>query len=288
MAQSQTDMPYVRLGKSGLKVSKLILGCMSYGSPKWETWVLDEVEGIKQIKMAYDLGINAITFLSRKHIFASIKSSLERLQLDYVDLLQCHRFDPETPIEGTMQALHDVVKAGYVRYIGMSSCYAWQFQKMQNYAKTHGLTEFVSMQNYHNAIYREEEREMVPLLQDLGVGMIPWSPLARGFLTRPVTTQTDRGQKDIWQGIVVGDLEKSEFLATTNARIAEIAKARNVSMAQVAIAWSLSKPFISAPIIGTTSINKLKDLVAGVHLQLTEEETGSIDAPYMPRPIIGH
>ncbi|KAG8989525.1 hypothetical protein FRB93_003589 [Tulasnella sp. JGI-2019a] len=200
--------------------------------------------------------------LSRKHIFASIKSSLERLQLDYVDLLQCHRFDPETPIEGTMQALHDVVKAGYVRYIGMSSCYAWQFQKMQNYSKTHGLTEFVSMQNYHNAIYREEEREMVPLLQDLGVGMIPWSPLARGFLTRPVTTQTDRGQKDIWQGIVVGDLEKSEFLATTNARIAEIAKARNVSMAQVAIAWSLSKPFISAPIIGTTSINKLKDLVA--------------------------
>ncbi|KAG8982912.1 hypothetical protein FRB93_007733 [Tulasnella sp. JGI-2019a] len=348
---SQTDMPYVRLGKSGLKVSRLILGCMSYGSPNWQPWVLGEEEGIKQIKQAYDLGINAFDTadlysnglsevilgkaikqhnlprdeivvmtkafstinrdpqgppiaaqspdeldrnryvnqrgLSRKHIFAAIKGSLERLQLDYVDLFQCHRFDYETPIEETMQALHDIVQAGYVRYIGMSSCHAWEFQKMQNYAKTHGLTEFISMQNYHNAIYREEEREMVPLLEDLGVGMIPWSPLARGFLTRPVTEQTDRGKTDFWQSVVVGNHERTEFLAVINAKIAEIAKARNVSMAQVALAWSLSKPFMTAPIVGTTSMDKLKDLVAGVHLKLTEEEIKSIDEPYVARPVVG-
>jgi len=334
-----------------MKVSKIILGCMSYGSSNWQEWVLDEEEGIKQIKFAYDVGINAFDTanvysnglsevvlgkaikqhnlprdeivvmtkvyftlhhdphgprppsdkeglhaqryvnqqgLSRKHIFESIKHSLERLQLNYVDLLQCHRFDPDTPVEETMQALHDVVKAGYARYIGMSSCYAWQFHKMQNYAKSHGLTEFVSMQNYHCAIYREEEREMVPLLQDLGVGMIPWSPLARGFLTRPVHEQTTRANTDAFQKIAVGDHEKFEALSTINDRVAAVAKARGVSMAQVALAWSLSKPFISAPIVGTTSMDKLKDLIAGVHLKLTEEEVKSIDEPYVPRAVAGH
>lgn len=347
----QTNMPYVRLGNSGLKVSKIILGCMSYGTSTWQPWVLDEEEGIKQIKLAYDLGINAFDTanvysnglsevilgkaikqhnlprdeivvmtkvfsplnrdplggrtdrdpvaleknryvnqhgLSRKHIFESIKHSLERLQLDYVDLFQCHRFDKDTPVEETMQALHDVAKAGYTRYIGMSSCYAWQFHKMQNYAKAHGLTEFISMQNYHCAIYREEEREMVPLLQDLGVGMIPWSPLARGFLTRPISEQTIRGQTDAFSKVVVGNLEKTQSLATINERVAAVAKVRNVSMAQVALAWSLAKPYVTAPIVGTTSIKNLTDLVDGVHLKLTEEEVKSIDEPYEARPILGH
>lgn len=349
--QSTTNMPYVRLGKSGLKVSRLILGCMSYGSPEWQGWVLNEEEGLKHIKAAYDMGINAFDTanvysnglsevilgkaikqynlprdeivvmtklwgtvgrntsdllfwsgegeieskrytnqqgLSRKHIFESIKQSLERLQLDYVDLLQCHRFDPNTPIEETMQALHDVVKAGYARYIGMSSCYAWQFHKMQSYARQHGLTEFVSMQNFHNAIYREEEREMVPLLQDLGVGMIPWSPLARGFLTRPVKEESIRVQTDgFWKNANI-DPNGESFLIDINERVAEIAKKRGISMAQVALAWSLSKPFISAPIVGTTSLDKLKDLVDGVQVKLTDEEVKAIDELYRPRAISGH
>ncbi|KAG8943128.1 hypothetical protein FRC04_003208 [Tulasnella sp. 424] len=381
--QSTTNMPYVRLGKSGLKVSRLILGCMSYGSPEWQGWVLNEEEGLKHIKAAYDMGINAFDTanvysnglsevilgkaikqynlprdeivvmtklwgtaikqynlprdeivvmtklwgtvgrntsdmlfwsgegeieskrytnqqgLSRKlfcansvvhlkHIFESIKQSLERLQLDYVDLLQCHRFDPNTPIEETMQALHDVVKAGYARYIGMSSCYAWQFHKMQSYARQNGLTEFVSMQNFHNAIYREEEREMVPLLQDLGVGMIPWSPLARGFLTRPVTEESIRVQTDgFWKNANI-DPNGESFLIKVNERVAEIAKKRGISMAQVALAWSLSKPFISAPIVGTTSLEKLKDLVDGVQVKLTDEEVKAIDELYRPRAISGH
>ncbi|KAG8880517.1 hypothetical protein FRB98_005045 [Tulasnella sp. 332] len=346
-------MEYVRLGRSGLKVSKLILGCMSYGNTNLASWVLGEKEGIEHIKLAYDLGINAFDTanvysngmsevilgkaikqhnlprdeivvmtkvrhpvnedmdgallvrasveeryrmryanrfgLSRKHIFDSIKHSLERLQLDYVDVLQCHRFDNDTPIEETMQALNDVVKAGYARYIGMSSCWAWQFQKMQNYARANGLTEFVSIQNYHNAVYREEEREMVPLLQDLGVGMIPWRPLGMGFLARPIGEATERGtQHKAFVNEFIGDPEKLAYLRTINERIASIAKTHGVSMAQVTVAWSLSKAFITAPIIGTTSLDKLKDLVGGVHLKLTSDEIKSIDEPYEPRKVIGH
>ncbi|KIO24840.1 hypothetical protein M407DRAFT_211917 [Tulasnella calospora MUT 4182] len=349
---AETNMSYTRLGKSGLKISKLILGCMSYGSPEWQGWVLGEEEGLKHIKTAYDLGINAFDTanwysnglsevilgraikkyhlprdeivvmtklyatvsrdlsefslwgqsiddlgkkrysnqqgLSRKHIFESVRHSLERLQLDYIDLLQCHRFDYDTPMEETMQALNDVVKAGYVRYIGMSSCYAWQFQKMQNYARTHGLTEFISMQNLYNATYREEEREMVPLLQDLGVGMIPWSPLAAGFLTRSHKEQTLRGETDSRESF---DLPKHARYAYSPKsvfyRVSQIAQKRGVTMAQVAIAWSLSKPFISAPIVGTTSLEKLKDLAVGVNLKLTDEEIKAIDEPYLPRAIAG-
>lgn len=348
----QPSMEYVRLGKSGLKVSKLILGCMTYGSSKWDNWVLDEEKGMEHIKAAYDLGINAFDTAdlysnglsevvlgkaikkynlprdeivvmtkfcyavprdpdfsgwllagpaeldtmrytnqygaSRKHIFDAIKHSLERLQLDYVDLYQLHRFDPNTPIEETMQALHDVVKAGYARYIGMSSCYAWQFHKMQAYAREHGLTQFISMQNYHNAVYREEEREMTPLLQDMGVGMIPWSPLARGFLARPVEAETARGQADIFWKVVGWDATKDEASLEINKRVAEIAKKRGVSMAQVAVAWSLSKPFMTAPIIGTSSLEKLKDTISGTKLKLTEEEIKAIDEPYTPKPITGH
>ncbi|KAG8972941.1 hypothetical protein FRB90_010076, partial [Tulasnella sp. 427] len=198
-----------------------------------------------------------------------------------------HRFDYDTPIEETMQALHDVVKAGYARYIGMSSCFAWQFHKMQAYARQHSLTEFISMQNFHNAIYREEEREMVPLLQDMGVGMIPWSPLARGFLCRPVKDVSNRTTADPWM-FVNGDPEKEPWLADVNERVAEIAKKRGISMAQVALAWSIAKPFVTAPIVGTTSIEKLKDLVAGVNVKLTKEEVDSIDELYKPRAITGH
>ncbi|KAG9048302.1 hypothetical protein FS837_000301 [Tulasnella sp. UAMH 9824] len=350
MSITESSVPYVRLGKSGLKVSKIILGCMSYGHPDWSGWILGEEEGIKQIKAAYDLGINTFDTanvysaglsevilgkaikqhnlprdeivvmtkvfgtvgrtpadtgvgwndadfernrytnqrgLSRKHIFESVRHSLDRLQLDYVDVLQCHRFDKDTPIEETMQALHDVVQAGYVRYIGMSSCYAWQFHKMQAYARQRNLTEFISMQNLHNAIYREEEREMVPLLQDMGVGMIPWSPLARGFLCRSITEESYRAKTD-WYMFVNGDPERDTWLVDINERVADIAQKRGISMAQVALAWSLSKPFVTAPIVGTTSTEKLKDLIAGVHVKLTEEEVKSIDELYKPRAITGH
>ncbi|KAI0319692.1 NADP-dependent oxidoreductase domain-containing protein, partial [Amylostereum chailletii] len=255
---SPRKMTYVRLGNSGLKVSRLILGCLTYGSSEWLPWVLEEEKAIEHIKAAYDLGIqtfdtsnsysngvseiilgkaikqhnlprdeivvmtkvcgvkarttkeyyfwNPINLdtigyvnqhgLSRKHIFDSVKQSLERLQLDYIDVLQCHRFDPDTPIEETMQALHDVVKAGYVRYIGMSSCMAWQFNVMQNYAIANKLTPFISMQNHYNLCYREEEREMQPSLKHFGVGSIPWSPLAMGTLARPLSSRegTARGK----------------------------------------------------------------------------------------------
>ncbi|KIO31981.1 hypothetical protein M407DRAFT_19004 [Tulasnella calospora MUT 4182] len=217
-----------------------------------------------------------------QHIFGSVNASLKRLELDYIDALQCHRFDYNTPIEETMQALHDVVQTGLVRYIGMSSCYAWQFHKMQTYAKRNNLTQFISMPNFYNAIYREEEREMVPLLQDLSVGMVPWSPLARGFLTRPIPKEREeanvRAASDQFFRFA-GDPEKEKWLGVINER---------VSMAQVALAWVLSKPHVAAPIVGTTSIEKLMDLVAGVHLKLTEDEVMSIDEPYQPRPIEGH
>ncbi|KAG8971667.1 hypothetical protein FRC05_010923 [Tulasnella sp. 425] len=221
--------------------------------------------------------------LGRKHLFAAIKKSLERLQLDYVDLFQCHRFDPNTPIEETMHALHDIVKAGYARYIGMSSCYAWQFHKMQNYARQHGLTEFISMQNLYNPIYREEEREMIPLLQNLGVGMMIWSPNAGGLLARPLTTQTERSDSDIYLKFMAG----APFLADINKRIEAVAKNHNISMAQVVLAWSLSKGFVTAPIVGTTSLDKLRDSAGAVHVTLTEEEVKSIDELYQPQAIFG-
>ncbi|KAM6493059.1 aryl-alcohol dehydrogenase [Amanita muscaria] len=338
-------MPYVRLGNSGLKVSKIILGCMSYGTPKWQSWVLPEEESIKQIKAAYDAGINAfdtanvysygeserilgkaikqlklprdeivvmtklyatvgrepsIKFdgvdpddvgyvnqhgLSRKHIFESVKHSLERLQLDYIDLLQCHRFDNDTPIEETMQALHDVVKAGYVRYIGMSSCWAWQFHAMQNYAIANKLTPFISMQNHYSLVYREEEREMFPTLKHFGVGSIPWSPLGRGLLTRPLSESTTRGKVDRF----IGAYSKgSEGTATIVNRVEEVAKKRGISMAQVALAWVFQKDGVSAPIIGATSMDHLNDLIGSVHVQLTPDEVKYLEESYAPQAVIGH
>ncbi|EMD34213.1 hypothetical protein CERSUDRAFT_140571 [Gelatoporia subvermispora B] len=345
MSGQTKKMEYVRLGNSGLKVSKIILGTMQYGSPGWQEWVVGEDTAVEHIKYAYEHGIqtfdtantysnglsevilgNAIKKLnlpreeivvmtkvynvvmpkydqasmglskkpeeiglvnqhglSRKHIFASIKASLERLQLDYVDVLQCHRFDYNTPIEETMQALHDVVKAGYARYIGMSSCYAYQFQAMQNYALTHNLTPFISMQNHYSLIYREEEREMLPTLKMFGVGAIPWSPLGRGLLTRPFGEQSKRGSTD-WA------LQNWKFngLEQIINRVEEIAKKRGISMAQVAIAWSLAKPGVTAPIVGTTSLANLQDIIKGADVKLTEEEVKYLEEPYQPQRITGH
>jgi len=343
---AQTKMEYVRLGNSGLRVSKIILGTMQYGSSGWQDWVIgDEEEAIRHIKYAYDHGIqtfdtantysnglseivlgkaikklnlpreeiviltkvyfpvmpkyeeNYLTTgktpeelglvnqhgLSRKHIFASVKASLERLQLDYVDVLQCHRFDYNTPIEETMQALHDVVKAGYARYIGMSSCWAYQFHAMQSYAIKNNLTPFISMQNHYSLIYREEEREMFPTLKMFGVGSIPWSPLGRGLLTRPFGEQSKRGDSD-WA------LKNWKFNGLDNVvnRVEEVAKKRGISMAQVSIAWILSKPGVTAPIVGTTSLDNLKDIIGGVDVKLTEEEIKYLEEPYRPQNVIGH
>ncbi|KAH7338670.1 NADP-dependent oxidoreductase domain-containing protein [Rhizoctonia solani] len=343
-------MTYTRLGSSGLKVSRIILGLMTYGSPQWEGWVLNEEEGLKHIKAAYEAGIqtfdtanaysnglseiilgkaikqfdlprdeivvmtkvyfplakeqNATSTslfgtnaeieskgyvnqfgLSRKHIFDSIKHSLERLQLDYVDVLQCHRFDENTPIAETMQALHDVVQAGYARYIGMSSCYAYQFQAMQNYAINNKLTSFISMQNYHNLIYREEEREMVPTLKMFGVGSIPWSPLGRGRLARPLSQQTAREKKDTWIAVSKTQTEAENEIIN---RVEALAAVKGVSMAQISIAWLLSKDPVAAPIVGTTSLKNLEDIVGAIHVKLTEEEIKSLEEPYVPQAIIGH
>lgn len=344
MANIIRNMPYVRLGSSGLKVSRLILGCMSYGSPEWQGWVLPEEESLKHIKAAYDAGINTFDTAnvysngqseivlgkaikqfnlprdeivvmtkvfytvgrtvntpyldgdeqdkqgyvnqhgsSRKHVFESVKRSLERLQMDYVDVLQCHRFDADTPIAETMQALHDVVQAGYVRYIGMSSCWAWQFHAMQNYAINNKLTPFISMQNHYNLLYREEEREMFPTLKHLGVGSIPWSPLARGVLTRPLWKETTRSSIDGW---VKG--YTNEGVANIVERVEKIAKARGVTMAQVALAWVMNRDGVTAPIVGTSSLENLHDLLSAVNLKLTEEEMKELQDPYRPQGVFGH
>ncbi|KAJ7513117.1 aryl-alcohol dehydrogenase [Mycena galericulata] len=344
MAQTARAMSYVRLGTSGLKVSRIILGMMSYGTPEWQNWVLPEEEAIQHIQFAYEAGINTFDTanmysngkseiilgkairqlglprdeivvmtkvfyavgktaksvlgvadldaagyvnqrgLSRKHIFESVKHSLERLQLDYIDVLQCHRFDPDTPIAETMQALHDVVKAGYVRYIGMSSCWAYQFHAMQNYAIANKLTPFISMQHNYSLLYREEEREMIPTLKMFGVASIPWSPLARGLLTRPFGEQTRRSQVDR----MINKYTQYESDEVIIQRVEELAKKKGVSMAQVALAWSMGRDCVSAPVIGTTSLENLKDLLGAINIQLSPEEVEYLEAPYQPRAIIGH
>ncbi|TFY79096.1 hypothetical protein EWM64_g4921 [Hericium alpestre] len=276
---------------SGL--SEFVLGkaIKKYNLPRDEIVVMTKLHGVVSRKISdffYGVNVDDLGYvnqhgLSRKHIFASVKKSLDRLGLEYVDVLQCHRFDEDTPIEETMQALHDVVKAGLVRYIGMSSCYAWQFHIVQNYAITHNLTPFISMQNHYNLLYREEEREMIPTLKHFGVGSIPWSPLARGNLTRPLGEQTKRAGTDGWsqgyQGAGVKD---------TINRVEELAKKKNVSMAQLSLAWLLQKDVISAPVVGTTSIEKLKDLVGALDVKLTEEDLKYLEEPYQPVPIFGH
>ncbi|MCA9957032.1 MAG: aldo/keto reductase [Anaerolineales bacterium] len=325
-------MEYVRLGQTGLKVSRICLGMMSYGTPDWRDWVLDEAAARPFIQRAVELGINffdtadmyslgvseevtgkllkefttreevvlatKVYFpigrgvngggLSRKHIMEAIDNSLRRLGTDYMDLYQIHRWDNDTPIEETMEALHDVVKAGKALYIGASSMYAWQFAKAQYTADLHGWTRFSAMQNHMNAVYREEEREMLPLCRDQGVGVIPWSPLARGFLAgnrkRDESDPTTRAKSD---GFAKDMYYQSEDFDVVDAVVA-IAQERGFSPAQIALAWLLHKPGVTAPIIGATKMYQLEEAVGAVDISLSDEEIARIEAPYVPHPILGH
>ena len=325
-------MEYNRLGSTGMKVSRICLGCMSFGqrTENWP-WALDEEDSRPFIKKALEMGINffdtanaysengmvevvvgralrdfaarddvviatKVFFpigqgpndkgLSRKHIMSSIDASLKRLGTDYVDLYQVHRWDYETPIEETLEALNDIVRAGKARYIGASSMYAWQFAKALFTQDLHGWTRFVSMQNLHNLIYREEEREMFPLCEDQKIGMLPWSPLAAGRLARKPDQEgeaTRRAQTD-----TVGGHLFEEKDTTIIQRVHEVAGAHGVSMAQVALAWSLSKSAVTSPIIGATKMRHLEDAVAALSVQLTEEEIKRLEEPYVPHEVRGH
>jgi 1-deoxyxylulose-5-phosphate synthase len=322
-------MRYQTLGTTGLEVSVVTLGCMSWGdaSRGGHPWVLDEDAGRSIIKDALAAGINFFDTanvysagsseeitgralnefanreevvlatkvhgrmrpgpngagLSRKAIMTEIDASLNRLGTEYVDLYQIHRWDPQTPIEETMEALHDVVKAGKARYLGASSMYAWQFSKAQHVAERHGWTKFVSMQNHYNLLYREEEREMLPLCLDQGVGVIPWSPLARGRLTRDWDASTARTETDEFGASLYRDGDKSVV-----DKVAEVATRRAVPRAQVALAWLLAQPAVTAPIVGVTKPQHLADAVAAVDLELSPEEVDELGAGYVPHAIAGH
>ena len=326
-------MQYANLGAAGLKVSRICLGCMTYGSSAWRDWVLDDAAARPFIARALELDINFFDTadvyssgeseavlgralqaanatrhnlviatkvhgamsadpndrgLSRQHIMRSIDASLTRLGTEYVDLYQIHRFDPRTPIEETMEALHDVVKAGKALYLGASSMYAWQFAKMQQVAVAHGWQRFVSMQNHYNLIYREEEREMNPLCRDQGVGLIPWSPLARGFLAgnrnRQDKGDTMRAKSDAFAHQMY--YQDSDFAVVD--QVSKVAQARGVNNAQVALAWLLQQPGVTSPIIGASRMQHLDDAVAALALKLDDEELKSLGAPYRPHPVLGH
>ncbi len=322
-------MRYERLGHTGLEVSAVTLGCMSWGdaSRGGHPWVKDEDFARETIKAALEAGINFFDTanvysagsseeftgralkeyaaredvvlatkvngrmrpgpngagLSRKTILHEIDASLSRLGTDYVDLYQIHRWDPETPIEETMEALHDVVQSGKARYLGASSMYAWQFAKAQHVATMSGWTPFVSMQNHYNLIYREEEREMLPLCEDQGVGVIPWSPLARGRLTRPWDTATARTETDEFGGTLYRDED-----AAIVERVLEIAERRGVSAAQVALAWVMAQPAVTSPIVGVTKPGHLADAVAAVDLELCDDELAQLASGYTSRAVAGH
>ncbi len=324
-------MEYVRFGSTGMKVSRICLGCMSYGQPteRWP-WTVNEEHSRPFIQRALELGINffdtadvyangsseliigralrdfasrdevviatKVYFdispkpndrgLSRKHILSSIDASLKRLGTDYVDLYQIHRWDYDTPIVETLEALNDVVRAGKVRYIGASSMYAWQFAKALYTSDLHGWARFVSMQPHYNLIYREEEREMLPLCQDQKIAVIPWAPLAKGRLARKPSkeqNETQRAQTDA----IAKRLYSDEDLLIAQ-RLSDVAEARGLPMAQVAIAWMLSKPVITAPIIGATKPHHLDDAVAALSVQLTPEEIQQLEEAYQPHPILGY
>jgi aryl-alcohol dehydrogenase-like predicted oxidoreductase len=324
-------MEQVRLGGSGLHVSRICLGMMSYGSSAWRAWVLDEEKAAPIVRAAVEAGItffdtadvysdgaselvtgrllrpllsreelvvatklfNPMTpgpngrGLSRKHVMAAIDASLARLELDYVDLYQIHRFDPLTPVEETMEALHDVVQAGKARYIGASSMFAWQFAKMQHAADQHGWTRFVSMQNHYNLVYREEEREMIPLCHDQGIGIIPWSPLARGVLTGKRRRSGERGsvraETDTFQDELYGRPEDFDVAE----QVEQLAATRGVPPAQVALAWLLHKPAV-VPIVGATRESYIEDARAAADLSLTADEIALLEAPYRPNSVRGH
>ncbi|GAB3675284.1 aldo/keto reductase [Salinisphaera aquimarina] len=325
-------MDYKRLGTTGTKVSPLCLGTMTYGTPEWRDWVLDEQASRPFLKEALDAGINFFDTadmyslgeservvgkalndyapredfvlatkvynpvgdgpndrgLSRKHIMHAIDSSLTRLGMDHVDLYQIHRWDYDTPVEEFMEALHDVVKAGKARYIGASSMYAWQFAKAQHIAESNGWTKFVTMQPMYNLVYREEEREMLPQCRDQGVGVIPWSPLARGVLAgkkQGDTGESTRSRTDAntrkWN--LGADIDQPVIDALTT-----VAEARGVSMAQIALAWVRSNPAVTAPIIGASKERHLEEAIASLDITLTDDEKTTLEAPYQPHAIAGH
>jgi aryl-alcohol dehydrogenase-like predicted oxidoreductase len=329
-------MEYTRLGTSGMKVSRLALGMMTYGSKQWREWVLEWDESKPLIRRAVEAGINFFdtadmysvgaseeitgramkefggrrqdlvlatkvfqpmssapndSGLSRKHILSSIDASLKRLGTDYVDLYQIHRFDPNTPIEETCEALDRVVRSGKALYIGASSMYAWQFLKMLNFQRANHLARFVSMQNHYNLVYREEEREMNPLCLDEGVGLIPWSPLARGFLAGNRKSNEDKQQSETTRARTDEYAHKlyyrpSDF--TVVDRLSEVAQQRGVKNAQIALAWILARPGVSAPIIGASKPYQLEDALASLEIHLTPEEMRRLEEPYEPHPILGH
>jgi aryl-alcohol dehydrogenase-like predicted oxidoreductase len=336
VADEDCAMDYVKLGSTGLDVSRLCLGCMTFGEPGSgaHPWTLGERDSLPIIRHAIELGINffdtansysagtserivgkllkeftrrdevviatKVFFpegaigaqtgpnrkgLSRKAIMTEIDASLERLGTDYVDLYQIHRWDYDTPIEETMEALHDVVKAGKARYIGASSMAAWQFAKAQEVSRANRWTTFATMQNYVNLLYREEEREMIPLCRDQGVGLMPWSPMARGRLTRPAAEQTARSQSDSYG--------QSLFAATRDAdnkvidAVEHVAAARKIPMAQVALAWVLAKAGVSAPIIGASKLHHLDEAIAALDVALNQEELAKLEAAYVPHPVTG-
>jgi len=324
-------MQYVRLGSTGLKVSRLCLGAMTYGDPNWRPWVLSEEAGRPFIKRALEVGINffdtadmyslgkseevlgralnefasrdAVVIatkafnpmsedpndrgLSRKHLLSSIDRSLRRLGTDYVDLYQIHRWDTETPIEETLAALDTIVRSGKARYIGASSMAAWQFTKSLYLADLHGWTRFVSMQNHYNLVYREEEREMLPLCRAEGVGVIPWSPLARGFLAGNRRrggdrTATPREQSDQF----AHNLYYTDADFDVAERVVEVARARGVAPAQIALAWLLRQPGVTAPIVGASKLEHLDQAVAALDLQLSDDECRRLEEPYVPHPVL--
>ena len=341
-------MEYVNLGSSGLKVSRIGLGMMTFGSPQWRAWILGEDEARPIVRRAIELGINFfdtadmysagmseeitgrllrehasrdeivvatkvhhpvdvafrggstvgakppvrpnMSGQSRKRIFAAIDASLRRLGLDYVDLYQIHRFDPATPIEEVMEALHDVVKAGKARYIGASSMWTWQFAKMQFAAERRGTTKFVSMQNHYNLAYREEEREMIPFCRDQGVGLVPWSPLARGFLAG------NRSSRDREQGTTSrshsDELAHAYYYGESDFAVVDalsrVAAARGASNATIAYAWLMSRPGVTAPIVGASKAVQLDDAIKALDVTLTAEEAQALEAPYRPHAVAGH
>jgi 1-deoxyxylulose-5-phosphate synthase len=325
-------LEYVRLGTTGLRVSRICLGMMSYGDPKWRQWVLDQAAAEPIVRRAADAGImffdtadvyslgvsEEITGrllrklfarreeyvlatkvrspmgpgpndrgLSRKHLLEAIDASLRRLGTDHVDLYQVHRWDAATPIEETMQALHDIVRAGKARYLGASSMYAWQFAKAQHTADLHGWTRFSAMQNHYNLLYREEEREMLPQCLDMGVGVIPWSPLARGLLagtrTRNGARRTTRAATDAY----ADELYTSADFDVID-RLSKVAAERSLPPARLALAWLLHKPGVTAPIIGATQLSHLDDAVAAVDVMLSDQEITQLEEPYRPHPVRGH
>ena len=330
-------MKYTNLGKTGLKVSRITLGCMTYGAPATgqlqpgrHAWTLNEEESQPFLRQALEAGINFFDTanvyssgaseevlgrfvknhayrdefviatkvhgvmrrepngrgLSRKAILTEVENSLRRLQTDYIDLYQIHRWDYNTPIEETLEVLHDVVKSGKVRYIGASSMYSWQFAKALYLADLHGWTRFVSMQNHYNLLYREEEREMMPFCQSEGIGVLPWSPLARGRLARPWNAEaTKRLATDQFGKTMYAPTEEADHKVVDS--LEELSKQRGLSQAQLALAWMLGKPFVTSPIVGASKPHHLDDAIAALDLQLTPEEITAIEKPYVPHPVLG-